>query len=120
MVRLTRFSVFLVFLISALTACNYETFEGTATANARLTVQWDRPVERENNEPLFLYEIGGYELSYRAVGDIEYQTLVITNGSTTETELSNIKSGQYEIRIAAFDTNGLYSRYSDSVILTAQ
>lgn len=108
----------LVLATAVLFGCSLE-LDPKEQTSATLAVQWDAPVERENGEQLFIYEIGGYELSYRLVGANEYQSLLIENGSTIETELPITQVGQYEVRIAAFDSNGLYSKFSDAVVLTA-
>ncbi len=90
-----------------------------SNTNVSLELTWDIPVERENNEQLFVYEIGGYEIEYRKVGDVSFQTVTIEDGTTNTYAFTELEAGDYEIRIAAFDVNGLYSKFSDSAVLSA-
>jgi hypothetical protein len=101
-----------VLSLPLLIGCELSTFE------TGLSIGWDVPVERENGEQLFLYEIGGYEIAYREIGSNTYTTLIIENGDITQATISELIPGQYEFRIAAFDSNGLYSRYSEPVVLS--
>ena len=61
-------------------------------------------------------EIGGYEISYRQVGDELFTSIVIEDGSVNEFEIDDIEAGSYEIYISSFDTDGNYSSASDIVV----
>lgn len=76
-------------------------------------VEWDIPTTRENGEELLLSEIGGYELLYRKQGDALEPAIVITDQTQDSFELEGLPAGRYEVRVAAFDTDGLYSDYSE-------
>ena len=91
--------------------------EDPVVVGASLEFTWEIPVERENNEQLFVYEIGGYEIEYRKVGESTYQTVKVEDGTINTYELTDLSEGDYEVRIAAYDVNGLYSKFSDSAVL---
>ena len=59
---------FFIFMFACLPSCNYETFAyGGSDVKSTLGIQWQAPVERENGEQLFAYEIGWTIM----VGDVE-------------------------------------------------
>ncbi len=70
---------------------------------------WNIPTQRENGEALAEYELGGYEIRYRKVPDTEF-TYITVEALQTE-YLFEWLVGSYEFEIAAFDINGLYSRF---------
>jgi len=76
-------------------------------------IEWDIPTTRENGDDLLLSEIGGYEVIYRHTDDLDYTTVVITDQTVDQYLIENLDPGEYEVLIAAFDTDGLYSDYSD-------
>lgn len=91
-----------------------------ATASSGLvsaTVRWQLPSERANGEALAANEIGGYELTYRLAGTEEYQSIVLNQPAATEYQLAQLQEGEYEFRVAAFDSEGLYSDFSDPTIV---
>lgn len=81
-------------------------------------IEWDIPSTRENGEDLLLSEIGGYEIIYRNTQDIAYMTVVIEDQTVDQYLLENLDPGEYEVMIAAYDTDGLYSDYSDPAVAT--
>jgi len=69
---------------------------------------WKPPVERENGDPLTIAEIGGYELvGYDGMG-AELWRSIIEGGDKTCFVTQEPGS---VFKIAAFDTNGLYSEF---------
>ncbi|WP_075186959.1 fibronectin type III domain-containing protein [Teredinibacter haidensis] len=76
-------------------------------------VEWDIPSTRENGDDLLLSEIGGYEIIYQKTTDDLSVTEVVTDQTQNQLVLNDLTTGTYQVRIAAFDTNGLYSDYSD-------
>lgn len=76
-----------------------------------VTLYWSAPMERENGDSLSIDEIGGYEIQYRLVGSNDYSTIVLNDGTAEQYLFSELASGDYEFRIAAFDTNGAYSSF---------
>ncbi|WP_428242504.1 fibronectin type III domain-containing protein [Gynuella sp.] len=90
---------------------------------ARLVrISWDTPERRENGESLYAYEIEGYEIKYRKMTDQHYQYRTLWasdyDGLIEETAVSVAGGGSYEFAVAVFDGDGLYSQYSDAVIVT--
>ncbi len=76
-------------------------------------IEWDIPTTRENGIDLPLSEIGGYEINYKKSGDSAYQTIIITNQNQSEYELTDLEAGEYEVSVATFDSEGLYSDFSE-------
>ncbi len=83
---------------------------------ASLTLSWSVPSFRENGETLELYEINGYEILFKKVGEPLYYSENITDAQTTELVLSGLNSGDYEFKIAAIDSEGLYSSYAVATV----
>lgn len=83
-------------------------------AQAETVIQWDRPVERENGEQLFIYEIDHFELATVCDGGVEQLIEII--GDVEEITVNYL--GECVFRILAVDTNGLRSVWSDSVTIT--
>lgn len=78
-----------------------------------VTISWDIPDERVNGEDLMLSEIGGYEIAYKRTTDEAYSIMVVSDQTKQEHELLDLPAGHYEFLIAAFDSMGIYSDYSD-------
>jgi len=70
---------------------------------------WNIPTRRENGEPLYSNELGGYELRYRKLPSTEF-TYVTIEAWKNEHIFAWLE-GTYEFEIAAFDINGLYSHF---------
>ena len=88
------------------------TITEAAPSMATVTLSWIMPDTRENGESLELYEIGGYEIMYKKSGDELYFSETINDSNTTDHVLEELEPGEYEFKVAAFDTDGLYSRYT--------
>jgi len=71
--------------------------------------QWNTPTLRENGEPLADYELGGYEIRYRQLPSEDF--IYITLDAWRTEYLFDWLEGRYQFEIAAFDINGLYSRF---------
>ena len=84
------------------------------SAKAETQLNWDRPVERENGEQLFMYEIDHFELS--AVCDGKPEQLFLIIGELETITVDSV--GTCIFKILAVDTGGLYSVYSDEVTIT--
>ena len=80
-------------------------------------ISWDIPEQRENGEDLTMSEIGGYEIIYRRTDEIIFNTVVIADQTVSAYLLENLDAGQYELMIAAFDSDGLYSDFSEPEII---
>lgn len=88
----------------------------TVTAN----LSWEAPGTRENGDKLYLYELGGYEIRYRASGEQDFQTITINDGETLEHQVANLDPGIYEFMVAAFDADGVYSDYSEMIAINLE
>lgn len=80
-------------------------------------MSWNIPLQRVNGESLDLSEIGGYEIMYRNTGDLLFESVIVSDSTVSNYLLENLESGQYEFLIAVFDTDGLYSDFSDPAIV---
>lgn len=86
------------------------------SGNASANISWDIPSVRENGDELSLSEIAGYEIVYHLVNDPVYSVITIEDNNTSSHTINNLRAGNYEFMIAVFDTEGLYSDYSDPVL----
>lgn len=75
-------------------------------------ISWRIPTQRENGESLRLGDIGGYEIVYRQEGELLFDTIIISDPSMSQYVLRNLEPGRYEILIAVFDSEDLYSEFS--------
>ncbi|UZJ43906.1 fibronectin type III domain-containing protein [Marinimicrobium sp. C6131] len=82
-----------------------------------VVLEWQQPEVRENGDPIYDNELGGYEVRYREVSQEQFTSQIIDEWSVQFTEIHDL-SGTYEFEIAAYDTNGLYSEFVN--ILPAQ
>jgi hypothetical protein len=71
-----------------------------SSAGAAYTLTWDAPTARENGAPLPLSELGGFAVRY-ADGRVV----------TTTPATRSLRVSAESVEIAAFDQQGLYSRY---------
>lgn len=75
-----------------------------------INLSWSAPTHRINGE-----ELGGglmgYEIRYRLAGDTTYQSITLGANEPTSYRLSNVPQGEYEIEIAAYDTDGIFSTF---------
>lgn len=85
----------------------------SASAKVDAVVSWDIPQFRANGDDLPLSDIGGYEILYRPLEQTEYELVVIENQNRSEHVLEGLNPGEYEFLISAFDSDGLYSRFSE-------
>lgn len=82
----------------------------SSSKTSELKLAWRIPTQRESGEFLELREIGGYELRHQALGSSAYTSIIIPNATTTNHTIAySTLTDNYEI--AAFDVNGLYSRF---------
>lgn len=70
---------------------------------------WNIPTQRENGEPLYSNELGGFEIRYRKHPATEFTYLTVESWKTEY--IFAWLEGRYEFEIAAFDANGLYSHF---------
>lgn len=71
---------------------------------------WSVPSVRENGEALVAEDIGGYELRYKTENETDFTSVIIEGGYVTSYYF-NYLEGKVIFEIAAYDTNGLYSRF---------
>jgi hypothetical protein len=78
------------------------------------SLSWNAPTARENGSALQASEIGGYEIKYRASGSLAsapFSTVIIKGAVKTDYDLELPTFGSYEIKVAVFDSAGLYSNF---------
>jgi len=84
----------------------------SSSDSLQAVITWGIPSTRENGEDLLLSEIGGYEIQYRLTSANEFTTVVVDQPSSSKYTLDNLVPGEYEVKIATFDTNGVYSQFT--------
>jgi len=80
-------------------------------ADKSINISWSMPGSRENGDTLFSYEIGGYEVLYKKLDEALYTSEIITDSQQLSVNIENLTAGQYEIKIASYDTENLMSDY---------
>jgi hypothetical protein len=81
-----------------------------------ISINWSIPSARENGDDLFPYEIGGYEVLYKKTDDTLYTSEIINDSQTVSLDIEGLSPGDYEIKIASFDTENLLSDYQSVTI----
>jgi len=79
-------------------------------------IEWDIPEFRENGDSMGMSEIAGYEILFRKTDEDIFYSVSIEDQNTMEYTLTDIPVGEYEFMISVFDTNGLYSEFSEPAI----
>lgn len=85
---------------------------GATPGNYSALVTWDIPITRVDGEELLLSEIGGYLIEYRISGTEDFTNITVRDPTASQYAIENLHPGQYQIRIAAYDTHGLHSEFS--------
>jgi hypothetical protein len=78
-------------------------------AEATVLMSWEAPTERENGETLTMDELASYEAE--CGGET---VLTLDDGAATSAEVA-LAFGRHDCRIRVTDTDGLVSRWSDTV-----
>ena len=73
------------------------------------------PTSRVSGDPLSIDEIAGYYIQYQEIGKSTYNHEFIDDATDVILILSGIPSGDYQIQVAAVDTNGLVSSFSNLI-----
>lgn len=76
----------------------------------RVILKWDVPRYREDGSYLDITELGGYELRYKRADDNHFTYVSINDPWKNYYQFRNLQ-GDYVIQVAAFDRNGLYSKF---------
>lgn len=77
-----------------------------------VSLNWSAPTLRENGNSLDITEVGGYELRYRKVADVNF-TYVTINDAWKNSHNFSWLEGTYLFQVAAFDKHGVYSNFVD-------
>lgn len=83
---------------------------GGSQVTGPVYLRWNIPNKREDGSVLDIRELGGYEVRYRRITDSEYTYINIEDAYKNEANLPSL-NGNYIFEVAAFDNNGLYSRF---------
>lgn len=84
--------------------------ESNTEINGPVLLKWAVPSARENGEYLDVGEVGGYEIRYRKKGQQSYNSVRVEGGYVNNHYFNHLQ-GNLEFEIAAYDTNGLFSRF---------
>ncbi|MFC3115581.1 hypothetical protein [Cellvibrio fontiphilus] len=89
---------------------NTSSSQSNSEINGPVLLSWAVPSARENGDYLGVEEVGGYEIRYREKGAENFSSVRITGGYVNNHYFSHLQ-GNLEFEIAAYDTNGLFSRF---------
>lgn len=81
-----------------------------------IAVSWTKPVIREDGTPIIDSEIDYFLLEIRHESETEFQQEVISDVSIDSYSIIDLVPGNYEVRIATVDVNGLTSDYTTSEV----
>ncbi|MDH5388698.1 MAG: VCBS domain-containing protein [Gammaproteobacteria bacterium] len=90
--------------------------EVSTPININLT--WNIPSEREDNTPLSLSAIGGYNIYYGSKQGQYINTVSIEDGSAESYTFTDLPTGTYYFVVTTYDTDGRESMYSTEIIKT--
>jgi hypothetical protein len=82
----------------------------SCSLTGRIVLKWDVPRFREDGSYLDISELGGYELRYRKLDDEHFTYVSINDPWKNYYQFRNLE-GQFIVEVAAFDRNGLYSKF---------
>lgn len=128
-----RYTAIFIFLTVILTSCgggsSSDSSDNPGTGNDldngtdpepitySIKLEWDTPNERQNGEPMFLWELSGYEITYSEEGESGLTTINIESASTTEETIEDLEEGVYQFWIATIDTENQVSNQSEALTI---
>jgi hypothetical protein len=86
-------------------------FSATTHAQNTLALAWTPPSARINGTTLLLSEIGGYTIRYKQTTASVWVYITNIGPLKTDYTLSSIPQGAYDVQIAVYDINSVYSNY---------
>lgn len=92
--------------------------QGSA-GNTTVSINWNAPSSREDDSPLTMSELSGYEIYYLLDNSTGGGGVIsISDPSITEYTTDSLRPGTYHFAISSIDTDGLYSTLSDYYTIT--
>ena len=85
------------------------------SAIADINLSWVAPAEREDNSPISLSEIAGYQVLYGLSQGQYSNSIIINDGTAVGYTFTGLPSGTYYFVVATIDTEGRESQYSPEV-----
>ena len=81
-------------------------------------LSWAIPTKRANGDVLHIDEIGGYEI-YTECEQQQLEVIVINDPSQTVHVVTGLPGSLCDFAIASYDTDGLYSQWSNTIAVSA-
>lgn len=113
----SRFTSVLITLLMTLliSACSTDDSATTTENSAMVSLSWIAPSARDDNTPISLSEIAGYNVYYGSTPG-QYTNNVNISDSTAEGYTFNaLPLGTYFFAVTTYDTDGRESQYSAEV-----
>jgi|GEM_PF-1707564 len=82
----------------------------TASPVGDVTLYWAPPTQRGDGSTITATELGGFLIKYKSKTDSNYTFIDINDGSAKSRIIANINT-DYDVQIAAYDSNQLYSAF---------
>jgi hypothetical protein len=92
-----------------------DTNNGNNSTIADINLSWVAPAEREDNSPISLSEIAGYQILYGQSQGQYSKSIIINDGTAIGYTLTDLPTGTYYFVVATIDTEGRESQYSPEV-----
>lgn len=94
---------------------NTDTGSGNSNTFTDINLSWVAPAEREDNSPISLSEIAGYQILYGQSQGQYSKSIIINDGTAVGYTLNDFPTGTYYFVVATIDTEGRESQYSPEV-----
>ncbi|MBK8163176.1 MAG: fibronectin type III domain-containing protein [Gammaproteobacteria bacterium] len=88
------------------------------TSMSAVTLEWDRPLAREDESPLSPADSGGYKVYYGMEEGNYPNSVDVNDGTALGVTLTDLHPGTYYFVITAYDVAGRESEYSPVIIRT--
>jgi hypothetical protein len=98
---------FILLTALILSACQVSEFGNSST----VVLYWSAPTERVNGDAMNSTEIGGYEIRYRKSSSSSTYTSITVSNDTNQYTIELPDGADYDVMVAAFDTDGIYSDF---------
>lgn len=92
-----------------------DTDAGNSNTFADINLSWVAPAEREDNSPMSLSEIAGYQILFGQSQGQYSSSITINDGTAVGYTLTDLPTGTYYFVVATIDTEGRESQYSPEV-----
>ncbi len=85
-----------------------------------IDVSWEKPQAREDGTPMLESEFDYFLLEFRESGDQQFQQNFITDTSVDHLQIVDLEPGEYYLRFATVDNNGMSSEPANVTVIVGE